>query len=269
MKNTVVILLALLAFTGCSKKSRLETSECNFQINITQVSATKVYFEVVPDNVYACYLWWACTSDSKEYDLSKEELARQMLSDSKISYEVMKGESDVYASFADAFLFRGKRTFTCKSLMPDAPGKIVLAQVNPNTREIIGEPVEVRFTTTEDNYRDMTFRASFQGTVLTIIPSDPSRTYFWDYISERQAEDDFTTLYLYYYNLVYMYEDYGFMAGLCKKGTDSFDLSQDANIVPGVKYYLVISAYEEGEISSDLTFYNFVYYPEGCVMEED
>lgn len=104
---------------------------------------------------------------------------------------------------------------------------------------------------------------------VSVTLGDPSRTYFWDYISERQAEDDFATLYLYYYNLVYMYEDYGFMAGLCKKGTDSFDLSQDANIVPGVKYYLVISAYEEGEISSDLTFYNFVYYPEGCVMEED
>ena len=35
---------------------------------------------------------------------------------------------------------------------------------------------------------------------VSVTLGDPSRTYFWDYISERQAEDDFTTLYLYYYS---------------------------------------------------------------------
>ena len=257
MRKLTLALCALL-LAGCTAKEVLVTEPVNIEVKIDEVKGTKVVLTITSDNLDAWYVYAFIHPSWDDYNLSDEATARSILAVSEQSYNVKKENANLLiSSFAEMNCLRGTRTIRATSLNPDTEYKLVVFQVHPTTHELIGK-VFVEFVHTKlVNKTPMDFQFLFDGKTITVIPSDPDRTYYWEYDNQEFIYDNFNWPYGWYYGLIDMYEQYGFMDHLTSRGTDVYDAGRDS-FLEGEVCTLVAAAYEDGEITSETVGQTFV-----------
>lgn len=259
----LLYIAAVMLLAGCaSQKDRFDPDPTSFEVSITELKGTRVKFTITPGNEYACYCYGILNSYDPSFEESDHTLADMQLGWMTDRFEMMNSDGDFSGSFIDMFCYRGPRSLTVNSLSPDTEHKIIISQVNPETRSIIGEPQIVRFRTKPVlKNANLTFDISFEGDKVIIIPSDPNATYCWDYESKELIESRYITPNHYFRRLLYLYEDYDFINDVLSKGREEWNFSaEDPDMAEGEICTLAVAGYSDGEINTDITLKDFVYF---------
>lgn len=257
MKKFVYI-IALLLIAGCaSQKDRFNLAPCGFDVQITLVKGTRVNFTIVPGDEYAGYFYMVVSSYEPSYEDAPTSFINAQLEWMRDRYKMLSSDADFSGSFADVYCYRGTREIRQTSLVSGTEHKLYVAQVNPVTMELIGEPYVTRFKTLDVEKRDLTFQADYTGDRITITPSDPDAPYILEYENSSLIEYKYFTPGYYFMNLVYMYEDYSFVETIIRKGAVDLAFSDDNE---ETTYTLMAAGYEGGEIVTDIYTQMFEYH---------
>ena len=260
MKKIIIIAATVLAALACTKEQTY-TDPCTFEINVSRVKSSKVWFSIKPSNPNAYYAYGVFSEQADIYDLPLMELAQLNLGWWKTTYDMWKETESNAGTFADVFCYQKDREIKQTGLGTGLEHRLFVVQLNPETRTIIGTPQEVRFTTKSVEMVPLVFDVKFEADRVTITPSDPKATYYWDYDSREVIEENYFSAGNFFYTIVDLYEDYDFMPNMVSLGTDTYVFSQnDKSMKEGEKCMLVVSGYAGGEINSHLTMYEFTYY---------
>ena len=259
MKKSIIIAIAALVFSACTEKIVLVTTPVNISLTVDEVRGTKAIFTITVDNqdAYYSYCLW---NDPK---ISDEALLDYILNVAEEDYRI-KTENGVLqiASYVDYNGYRGTRTLRATRLHPDTEYKLMVFQINPKTREPIGKAISQTIKTKPVEQTPLDFEFIFRGMTITVIPSDQSRSYYWEYNNQKLMIDNFNWPFGWYLSLVDMYEHYGFMENLLSKGTDVYDAERDS-FDEGEICTVIAAAYEGGEITSDYKEFDFIYQNRG------
>ena len=232
-----------------------------FEITVTGLNATKAKIIIEPTNPDAYYCFGLVSRDMDEYfNMSDGELA-VFQRDFCVEMWGYTQEDGTASSFADNFCYRGRLEYDYQYLDPDMDHKLVVYQIDPDSKQIIGAPCSKTFRTKTLVKTDITFTFAFETDKMTITPSNDA-PYYWDYIITEEMLEEYPDAGHYYRELVFMYESYGFMEFATDTGVVEWVFSRD-DIEPmeeGKKYTLVASGYNDGEINSDLTVIEFIYH---------
>ena len=254
----LTIALCMLLLAGCTAKEVLVTKPVNIEVKIDEVKGTKVILTITSDNRDAWYTYAFVNSYWEGYSLPNEEAARSILSLADESYNIKRGNSNLFiSSFAEMTCLRGTRTIRVTGLSPDIDYKLLVFQVHPTTHELIGKVFVDYVHTKPVNITPMDFQFVYDGKVITVIPSDQDRTYYWEYDNQAFIYDNFNWAYGWYYGLIDMYEQYGFMDHLTSRGTDVYDAGRDS-FLEGEICTVVAAAYEDGETTSEAVEQTFI-----------
>lgn len=257
---TRCLLPVLFILAGCTGKDIRITEPVNLNLKIDRVKANKVAFTVTCNDPNAQYTYAIqCLDDNPAVAaMSKRELAEYILSLEKQDYEVRDGYIGFQANLVDVTCFRGSRSLKYNHLAPDTNFRLIVFQVNPDDFTPLGDILTEDFRTRSIEKADLSFTFSLEGTVLTITPSDNGLSYYWDYESEDRIYDDYMGPENYFFSIVDMYEDYGFMKNVVLRGPVSYDLSKD-KLKEGVRYIVVAAGYdtEQEEINTDYHMMDF------------
>lgn len=258
MRNAIFIAACTLLLAGCTAKEIMVTEPVQLNFEIQEVKASKVIFKMDPVNPDACYTYGLCHSSVEEYNLPDKQLAQYFLDTKKENYEIVVKESGSLASFVDISCFRGSRTLRITELASDADFKLVVFQINPKTLEIVGDVICTPIHTLPIEKKDLSFTFQTHGDVMTIIPSDPDCIYYWDYDPTDRIYDDYFTPHGFFYHLLDMFDEYGFMDEVYSKGAEEYDFGKD-RLQVGKEYIIVAGACKDGELVSELQVMSFVY----------
>ena len=260
--------LCLPLVLGCNPKEKIAKTPCDFEIRVDDIAGTRAVATINPSDENACYYWTILYGVEDAYTYSSSELVKYVIDGLDKLYDgLYASDSENLASFKDVFCYKGSRTFPLDFLLADSRHRLVVVQMDPDTRQPIGLAHTCEFNTRDVPFQDIDFNITFRGDVLTIVPSDPDRTYYWDYENSQVIRDLYTRMGMYFYSLVYLYQDYGFMDHLTDKGTCQWVFSEeDHSLVEGEQCTLVLAGYDGKDINSDLTMVEFVYYKEGVRM---
>ncbi len=260
MKKVIILIATVLAALSCTKEQTY-LDPCTFEIAVTKVKASKVWFTIKPSNPKAYYAFGIFSEKADIYDLPVMELAKMNLGWWKDAYDVWKAGETNAGSFADVFCYQEEREIKQTGLGSGLEHRCFVVQLNPETFSIIGTPQEVRFITRSVVNIPLTFDVQFSPDRINITPSDPSATYYWDYDSREEIESKYITPEIFFYSVVDLYEDYAFMPNMISQGTEPYVFSQqDKSMVEGEEYILILAGYSNGEINSAYTEYQFVYH---------
>lgn len=258
MKRALYFAVLSLALLSCTNKAE---QPAEFQLVLESVGGSRARFSVscTSRDVYYTYRlcsetdydWW----NRPDMDVAREEIAR--MEESFQFFAKVDVEKDV--SFADRFLYRGSRQFTMQTLNDDTDFRFMVFQVSPTTHSIIGEPISVPFHTREIPERDLSFDVKFEGNTMVITPSDDSLTYFWEYESTELVNENYYFASNYAYSLISMYDEYGFMESQLSTGQEIWDFADDSWIKEGDSCTLVVAGCEDGELTTEVKEYRFVY----------
>lgn len=264
MKRFKLILWALvLLLVGCTGKDIMVTTPVDFTFKIDQVKATKVKFTVDISNPDAHYGYFIANLNMVEVDfahMTDKQLADYWRDLQKEDYEARAEQRPFGATLADVSCYRGNRTLKRTYLSTDTSYRLVVFQVNPKDFTILGDVQGVSFQTPNVEESDLDFTLQIDGSFLVITPSDNDCSYYWDYESEERIYDDYITPFGYLYDVVDMYEDYGFIGNVLTKGPVHHDLAQD-HLKDGAAYVVVADAYDPklGELSYPFKMLRFEY----------
>ena len=253
-----IILLAVLA-ASCTPKSSRETT---FTITVHDIHATKSRVKIESSNPDAYYSYGHIREDMEPYfSMSDMENARFQIDFCKEMMEYGSEEIDKSLSYVDKFCFRGTQEFRQLFLNPDQKNKVVVFQVDPKTLDVVGTPVSTMFQTKPLKMSDITFSITFGPDKVTIVPSNNDE-YYWDYENTETILAEYVDAIIYLQNLIFMYEDYGFMnSGVTDHGTVEWVFSEeDSTMVDGERCTLAICGYADGEINTDITTIEFIYH---------
>ena len=148
--------------------------------------------------------------------------------------------------------------YTITGITPDQDYKLVVFQVNPKDLEIVGDVICTPVHTLPIEMTDLSFTFQTQGDVMTITPSDPDCLYYWDYDSSERIYDDYNGPGGFFYHLLDMFDEYGFMDEVYSKGPEQYDFGKD-NLRVGKEYIIVAAACDDGEKTSKLQVLSFIY----------
>lgn len=256
MKRIAFICLALALLSGCSKEKIVSTS-CTFDLKIDWVKGTKVQFTVTPGNPDACYCYGVMSADQPQAAWSDTELVEWQLGWITDIYNSLKGTGEA-GSFADMFCYKGPRTIKQTKLSSGVDFVLLVFQINPQTKEAIGPLYRLPFSTLPVTKEDLFFTIHPEENGFTIIPSDPERTWFWDFETDEKIRDVFSDAYFFYYSVLDLYEEYDFLENLLYKGPSGLTLPAITSDLPdGVQYTLAMSGCAGGEINSDVYYAKF------------
>ena len=159
------------------------------------------------------------------------------------------------------FCYKGARTFTVTRLSNNCEFVLLLFQVNSQTLEAIGPLYKIPFKTKPIPAKDLSFTIHPQGSGFTITPSDPTRTWFWEYEREDRIASAYGSSYSFLYEIMNMYDEYDFLENMLILGADDWDFARgdDASVKEGVRYTLAVAGCEDGDFTSDLHFASFEY----------
>ena len=248
---------ATLLLCSCAAKY---AKPAGFEVSIGDIRSTKAVLDIKPSTQDAFYMCGIVNGDMEEYfQMAPEELARFQLD---FSIERWNLSEDHPASFTDIYCYKGNFHYKYTYLIPDMDYKVTVFQVNPDTKELVGMPVQKVFHTKPLDNSDIAFTFSFNTDKLTITPSNDD-PYYWDYILTDVMDQEYSSAWQYFYDLIDNYEEYGFMElpGAVDTGVCEWVFSEDSEILKeGGKYTLVASGYNYGEINSDLTVAEFIYH---------
>lgn len=255
MKKIITIALCALALSACTEKVVLVTSPINLSVRIDEIKGTKAIFTITVDNpdAYYSYCLW------NDPNISDEALLDYILSAAEEDYKIKtENEALKIASYVDYNCYRGTRTLRATGLNPDTEYKFIVFQMNPKTMKPIGKAISQTIKTKPVKMKPLDFQFEIRGRNITVIPSDQDRSYYWEYDNLTLMYDNFNWAFGWYLNVVDMYEHYGFMENLLSKGTEVYDASRDS-FDEGEICTIVAAAYEDGEITSPYTEFDFIY----------
>lgn len=258
--HIITAVAATLLLCSCPAKY---TQPASFEVNVQDLRSTKALITVKPSTYDAYYMCGIVYADMEYYfNMTPEELAAFQLDFSFERWD-MSEEIPANISFTDVYCYRGNFESKYTYLYPDMDYRFIAFQVNPDTREVIGTPVTKLFHTKPLQESDITFNFSFDTDKLTVTPSN-NDPYYWDYVLTDLLDAEYADAHMYYYSLVDLYEDYGFMdmPENIATGVDEWVFSRDDSevLIEGAKYTLIASGYNYGEINSDLTVVEFIYH---------
>lgn len=251
----LLFIMGVLLLAGCTGKEVLVTKEVNLSLKIDEVKGTKVIISITSDNpdAYYSYCLW------HDMNVSESVLLEYLTTVAEEDYNIKKENGALkLASFVDLNCYRGSRTLRATGLTPDTDYKVVVFQLNPTTHEPIGKILSEIIHTKPVNRVPLDIAFSFEGKTITVVPSDQNRTYYWEYDNEQVIYDNFNWPFGWYYSIMDMYEQYGFMNNLLSKGTEVYDAGRD-HFEEGEVCVIVAAAYEDGEITSDYVEVSFIY----------
>lgn len=249
---------ALLLLGGCTAKEVLITEPVSLDLKIEQVKGSKIVFTVTPGNPDACYAVSVLPANLAEYDMPDREMALYLLSIGADTFRNRKQGGAYEGSFADMWCFRGTRTHRATHLDSDTDHRLLVFQVNPSTQTLIGNVIGLTVRTKPVQMRELSFSYKLNGSMLTITPSDPELHYYWDYDRESRVYGNYNWPYGYFYSLVDMYDQYGFVDKVYSQGPEDYDFSGDW-LKDGETYLLTAGACEDGEITSRVSALTLLY----------
>ena len=264
---SIIIVIAGLVISSCSAKQVKVTS---FDVNVSKVLSTKATVVIEPSNPDAYYCYGIINRDMDLYfNMTDLQNAQFQLNFSIEMWERSGKES----SFASRYCYKGKQTVDYTYLTPDMDYRVIIYQVNPETRELAGTPTSISFHTNPLAKSNISFNIEFDADKVTITPSN-NDDYCWDYIESDELEAEYADATQYFTDLILMYEEYGFMdlPGAIDRGKVDWVFSVDdfEPVNEGEEYTLVAAGYSNGEINSDLTVIKFIYHKDKpCELVQD
>ena len=259
MKRFLPFLFLLL--TACGHRELLPTDLSSFEIRIDNVAGTKVWFTITPDNPNAYYAFGEVGEGDEEYDMSPTQVAENQLWWMDEIYKEFAPYVTNLGSYADIFLYQGTRQHKEMYLTQDHNYKLFVMLVDPDSHQLIGNPVSVPFHTKAIVGSDLTFDVKFYTDAVEIIPSDNSQAYYWDYENTDVIAYEYSSPEYYYYQLTDMYEEYDFMNNLVDHGPSQWVFSvEDKSMNEGETCTLVVAGYAGGEITTELLIIDFIYH---------
>ena len=260
MRKLLYICMAGLLVLGCTKNKPV-TTPCGFDLKVDWVKGSRAQFTVTPDNPNAHYCYGVLAADHPLYNQSDAEIIRFQMDWMNSDYANLRKEGAVQGEFEDLFCFKGTRSIKSLLMPSDMDHKLLVFQVNPETDQSIGPVYAVVFHTQPVPEVELTFTIESKDNMFRILPSDKNVTWFWEYERKEKIEDVYEDPYFFYYNIIDMYDEYGFLEHNLAIGDDEWELPRDdRSIREGVKYIMMMSACTaDGEICSDVTYAEFVY----------
>ena len=260
MRKLVYICLAGLLALGCAKE-KIATSPCGFNLKVDWVKGSRAQFTVTPENPNARYCYGVIAADHPLYDKSDAEIIQYQMDWMNSDYANLRKEGKVLGEFEDLFCYSGTRSIKSKLMPSDLDHKLLVFQVNPETDQSIGPLHTVVFHTQPVPEVELTFTIRHKDNMFRILPSDKSVTWFWEYETEDKIEDVYSSPYFFFYDIIDMYDEYGFLEHNLSVGDDEWVLPRDdRSIKEGVKYVMVLSACTaDGEICSEVLSATFIY----------
>lgn len=258
MRKLVFAWMAAVLALGCTKE-KIATEPCRFDITVDLVTGSKIQATITPEDENACYLFSFLSSDQPQYDWNDAELTDFQLGWMEDMYQNVQ-ESGGVSSFLDMFGYKGPRTIRSLQFHDDMDYRLTVIQINPETREAVGPVHRVDSHTKPIKKTDITFRIQYGGDLLRIIPSNDSDTWFWEYEKESLIIGTYSTPYFFFYSVIDMYEQYGFLENQICKGPEEWKLTRDDHsFKPDTVYTLCLSGCEDGEITSEVYYLDFIY----------
>ena len=254
---------AVLTMASCVNKAEIPA---DIIVKLESLGGSRARFSVAVTNRDAVYSYVQISEDMEIFNLPAEDAVKEEIARMEFIYNEAiengyweKEDPD----FIDFFFYRGSRQFSMTTMQDDTDFRFIVFQINPKTHEIIGEPQSISYHTLPVPKRDLTFDISFEADVVTIVPSDDNLTYFWDYEDAKIIQNAYCIPYLYAYQLVSMYEEYGFMESELSKGRDTWNFTlQDKTMTEGEECIMIIAGCEDAEFTTDIRAIQFRYSKE-------
>ena len=258
MRKFLFISTCTLLLAACTGKEILVTDPVDLNFKLEEVQGSRIIFSADPTNPDACYAYGIIHYSVEDlYNMGDRELAEYLIERDKQSYETRKEYGELLGSFVDYCCYRGGRTLRITNILSDTDYRLLVYQVNPKTCELLGNVVSVNLHTLPVSKQEMHFSFEVQGDKMTITPDDPERTYYWDYDLQSRIYDNYMSPFAFYYSLLDMFDEYGFMKEVYSKGVEVYDFEPD-RLIEGELYVLMASACEDEEITSQVTELTFV-----------
>jgi len=278
--NRSIILLAVasLALFSCQKTS---TDFVNKATNITlsvrekSISAGYAKVGVTLDDERVYYM---CGITPAYNYIVKEDNSRfmQLCIDYEyvqyINWRYMFLEKDepYIASFADHCLNYGNDDRAFSGLEPNTKYLVYAFCVNPDTMTPMGEMSYEYLTTTEIIKSDLTFKVRFDqkedGPFITVMPSNDTEPYIWDYVETEETIREFGSIEAYAEQSIQMYKEMGLADALRVTGFATYN-AQDY-LQEGYKYTLIVSGYDSGRTTDFFTWeFEYPFVQEGVVLD--
>ena len=269
--NLLIIAAAGLILTACPAKHMQLTG---FDIEVKDVHSTKAKVVIVPSNpdAYYCYGKLDNVNLTDYFNMTDEENAAFQMDFSKERWELICEEEGYEVPFEQIYCYQGTQEIDYTYLIPDADHKIVVFQVDPKAKQFIGTPVSKVFHTNPLVMSDLSFKIGLDKDMITITPSSRD-SYCFDYNLTEDILEEYAGTEFYFRNLVDMWEDFGLIEGRKVRGPASIEFSSsDPTIQEGARYSFAISGYEDFEINTAVTTFDFIYHkdiPCEMVKEEE
>ena len=261
----IIAALAALVLAGCSAKDVLVTKPVSLDVKIENVTGSKMYFSVSTGKQDAAYTFFIIGDDEPSFDIPEIDAAKAHIQYLQLIYD----RQDAAGNFIDFSCYKGSRQLELNLLSSDKEYKLLVFQVHPKTYEVLGDIVSEHFHTNKVAMESMWFDFSFSDDVLIIEPSDPERSYIWSFERVARIDDDYDHDPFYYlYDLIDMYEEYGFIDHRLCVGTD-FCYMPDKHLRKDERYVVTAIGYDDGEINSDISFRYFLYSDNGYFIEQN
>lgn len=256
MKRFLILICSVLTLFGCTGK---EAKPSEFLLEMTYVGGSRARLTISAKNPNAYYIVGLVSAYSENFNMEDVAMVQVDLDELEDNYSHF-AEYNIEGSYLDVFCYQGSRQVSFSSLQDDLDFKCYVCQIHPKTHKMIGVPSVRSFHTKPIPQRDMTFEVSFGDDSVTIVPSHPDYTYFWDYEETNSINEDYFSPYYYAYALVGMYTEYGFIDSLLSKGSETWEFSrQDPNLKDGDDCTLIVVGCEDGEFTTPSVEIRFKY----------
>lgn len=249
---------SLLVLSSCAKDQ--STSESEFRVELTSVGGTRARITVASMNKKAYYSFVQLSPQEEDFSVPAATAVAHAIEFMEESYQYYEK-----GSFTDVFCYQGSRQLSITSIRSDAQYRFIIFQLHPRTHTLIGDPVEISYRTKPVPVRDLTFAVAVDGEKISVTPSDPTLTYFWDYEASAIIEDDYFFPQSYLYNLVGVYDEYGFLESELSQELDFWYFSDDNKLKADEEYTLVIAGCEDAEFTTPPMQLRFVWHGAGNV----
>ena len=154
----------------------------SFDIKVSNVYSTKAKVVIEPSSpdAYYCFGFINNADLATYYAKSDLENALFQIDFLKERWALVCQDEGRTVPYADLFCYRGRHEIDYTYLTPDTDHRIIVFQINPDTQELIGNPVSKVFHTRPLVMSDITFTIGFDADLLTITPSNRDG-YCWAY----------------------------------------------------------------------------------------
>lgn len=238
----------VLLMSGCEEQ--VEVNDMTFTINVLSAKSTFIYYDIYPQYDEFEYATFVVSSDR----LNK--LGSRALIDS------------VHATLTPEHVYNKGVRILADHLEPGKRYYICCYRLNSRHKPIYSLIKKPQMTEVKV-MSDLTFDYKTDGTVITIIPSNNSDHYFWDYLLKEETIREYrgVPMYYFYYMLQY-YENYDMVNYMLSQGEDSDDASIYYNFKDHDTLYVMASYYDiKNHCTPDPQVRTMVYHAEGDSLE--